>query len=343
MFLRAVVPSPHLALPTLLTPAQFTVAKDAIAAAQNDYALKKTDFTEVLQSVIESPAPKLQREQRRALDNITMQYRGELLKLENSDPVQRMQIHQAIMAAGFYSRALNFQQMPNEQQRFVVHHYNHDLRIDSKICIAMDKIFITEKPDYPRGDQLVSEVLLLERHLFGANRLFAVNGKQNMMLAVPFMEIKTAEHMQRILDHPIVKRDGNFTSQLVDLAGSEQFWQQETLKCGPEEGLPFYTMRTYMSADDRTDQYQTKYHKVRILTRRERVTNFLLRAWVIWLSLWGMFWAVDEEIITFAALIYGKIKTMRNLEKIAEDAGGSKIYVAHKPNFYTYKESFTYY
>ena len=109
-------------------------------------------------------------------DSITS-LRSELANRTVTDPYHRMQIHEAIMAAGFYQRAANPNVLHGEGTRFVLNHFNFDIRRDTAITSAVHNSVLVNKAATSESDKLLSDLLLLERRLFGHYRFAPTGGK----------------------------------------------------------------------------------------------------------------------------------------------------------------------
>ncbi|KEG13668.1 hypothetical protein DQ04_00861100 [Trypanosoma grayi] len=216
--------------------------------------------------------------------------------------------------------------LKGESTRFVLHHYNFDVRRDTVITRTVHKTLLENLTSTPESDKLLSDLLLLERRLFGRLRFAPTAGRQWFVLGLPFEDIKSEKDIYRVLGIPVVKTSGNF--ELREDA-TEKMWKKIIVSPKSEAANSFAEEGGF-----------TPHHAERelCLERRvqkpappmefwDRVKDTLLRYWVIWFSLWIMFFMVDEEIITIVALILLKWRQTQILEEEAEKTGG-KVYIA---------------
>jgi phosphoribosyl-dephospho-CoA transferase len=252
--------------------------------------------------------------------------RAQLYNKSNTDPRRRLEIHEALMAAGFYERVINVTQLDGEGIRYVLNHYNFDVRRDMQITSKVHETLLEEKTTTAESDQLLRDLLLLERRLTGEFRFSQSGGRRWFTLGMPLSEIKTEKEVRRLMDLEVIKSDGNMTMSEVD---SSKLWKTVTIKPNPETDTTF-AEAAGIFRDARTVNmvFELRVQKpTPPLDYWERVREVLLHYWVLWFALWVSFFMVDEEIITLVALIFLKHKQTKILEEEAEKSGG-KVYVA---------------
>lgn len=260
-------------------------------------------------------------------DEYITSLRSELANRNVTDPFHRMQLHEAIMAAGFYQRAANPNVLHGEGTRFVLNHFNFDVRRDTAITTAVHGSLLTNRSATPQSEKLLSDLLQLERRLFGHYRFAPTGGKRWFCLGVCFDDVKTEEEVVRLLDLAPVKKDGNIGMSIED--NEKELWKTVSVSPKKEETLSFLEARDlHKTLRDVDVSVQLRINKPpKPLDFWERLREKLLRYWVIWLTCWLMFFMVDEEIIALVSLIILKYKSMRIMEAEAEKTGG-KVYVA---------------
>lgn len=264
-----------------------------------------------------------------AFDDAVLQLRGELNAKRpgalSDDPYRRLQIHECIMAAGFYQRAASPNVLHGEGTRFITHHFNFDVRRDTVLTKAVHASLLESRVSTPESDKLLSDLLLLERKVFGKYRFVSTSGRRWLCLGVELEEITSEKELERLLALPSIKNDGNLSLKKID--DDKELWY--SLDVEPADEPCFITARDLHSSYTSSDVVWTlRVNKPPIpLTFWERVRERLLRYWVIWFSMWMMFFMVDEEIIALVSLIILKWKQMRNLQREA-DKTGDKIYIA---------------
>ena len=329
-FFNSLLPTNLVKVPALISAQQLAVAKAAIGEERQflpDAPLEAG--LELCQSAdntsIKRIVPLFQ-------DCINL-YRAELYKPTVNDPFHRLQLHQAIMAAGFYERAANPLVLHGDGTRFVLNHYNFDVRRDLHITRFISS-GISEKELPLATEKVLADLIQLERRLFGPNRLLTTRGKQWLACGVALTDVKGEDELLRLLELPVVKKHGNFSLSYVD--DPKVLWKTGVLEAGEEETPSFQTARDIGSTTNPDDlKFKLRVQKpVAPLTRWERIRERLLRYWVIWLSFWITFWFIDEEVITLVSMIVMKAKTMKIQRKLAEEAGEDRIYVArNKPTW----------
>jgi hypothetical protein len=289
----------------------------------------------------------------RKLDVSITAARAELYKPTVKDPFHRLQIHEAIMAAGYYQRAANPNVLFGEGTRFVLNHYNNDVRRDTAITKAVHKIFhdaletihasqrtkgskrssdseqLVIKPELTESSQkLLIDILLLERRLFGEMRLTRMGGDRWICIGQRLEEFKEEEEVKRILEIGAIKGHGNFVTSVLDQE-KETFYHL-VLRPGKEPLDSFMESKDIKMGGTVTAEmeYAVKVFKpTPPPTRWEVLKERLLKAWVIWLSVWLMFWFVDEEIIAFTSLLILKYTSTKKLKEEAR-LTGQKVYIA---------------
>lgn len=318
---RAITPSTG---PTL-QPNEVQTAKDAMQ--ERESLLNGID----LQSAIETLSKPIDARERRQLiqqfSDCVDQLRGELYKKDRTDAMTRLQLHEAIMAAGFYQRALNTMELKGESIRFVLNHYNFDVRRDVPITHQVHDSLLDNRETTKESEQLVRDLLLLERRLNGKYRLALTNGRRWLTLGLPLSDIKSETELRRVLDLPVVKEVGNFALSSADV---DKMWMAFTVTPQAEEQPSFLEeaglQKTLKDSDVLFVLRQRKPEKP--VEWWDRMREILLRYWVLWFALWVSFFMVDEEVITLVALIFLKHRQTKILEEETRKAGGGKIYVA---------------
>lgn len=241
--------------------------------------------------------------------------------------VDRLQIHEAIMAAGFYERAICPTQLSGENIRFVLNHYNFDVRRDTIITQLIHHSLTECKEISEDSEKLVRDILLLERRLYGKYRFTPTAGRRWLVLGLRLSDIDSEEEFNRITNLSAVKEDGNFTVSEID---NEKLWKTIKLIPGEENFHSFAEVSGVYKDGNLEKNLQLELRVQKPIPPMEfwdRFKDKLLRYWVIWFSLWVMFFMVDEEIITLVALFVLKWKQTAILEEEAKRTGG-KVYIA---------------
>lgn len=241
--------------------------------------------------------------------------------------LDRLQIHEAIMAAGFYERVVSPTQLTGENLRFVLNHYNFDVRRDMIITQLIHQSLLDIKEIDKDSEKLLRDILFLERRLYGKFRFSPTAGRRWLVLGLRLSDINTEEEFNRIANLPAVKEDGNFVVSEID---NEKLWKTIKLAPGEENFHCFAEVSgVYKNVNVEKDlQLELRVQKpIPPMAFWDRVKDKLLRYWVIWFSLWVMFFMVDEEIITLVALFVLKWKQTAILEEEAKRTGG-KVYIA---------------
>lgn len=253
--------------------------------------------------------------------------RGNLYQRKHADPLERLQIHEAIMAAGFYQRTISTTQLEGENIRFVLNHYNFDVRRDVVITQLIQRSLLKEKEISEDSEKLLRDILLLERRLYGPHRFLPTSGRRWLVLGLHLSDIDSEEELLRIMNLSAIKEEGNF---LLNEEDCGKHWKLLKLTPGTES-ISSLSECSGVQKDQTTLKdavFELRIQKpIPPLDFWERLKEKLLRYWVIWFSLWVMFFMVDEEIITLVALIVLKWKQTRILEEEAERTGG-KVYIA---------------
>ncbi|RNF25904.1 uncharacterized protein Tco025E_01908 [Trypanosoma conorhini] len=320
----ALVPVNSVKAPRLISGEQLETAKKAVVEAEP--LLGKAPLGAAFDLMADLSNFHKQRELDRVLEECITFYRSELYKPPVTDPFQRLQLHEAIMAAGFYQRSAKKSFLKGESTRFVLNHYNFDLRRDNSITRTVHKTLQEGRTSTTESDKLLGDLLLLERRLFGRMRFAPTAGRQWFVLGLPLEDIKTEADVHRVLNIPVVKQHGNFETKEEDLG---KLWKKIIVFPNTEPTSSFYEdggIETQVAEKDL--RLECRIQKpAPPLEFWDRVKDTLLRYWVIWFSLWIMFFMVDEEIITVVALIFLKWRQTQILEEEAEKTGG-KVYIA---------------
>lgn len=309
---------------TELTATEVSTALSALDERRTQFPTG--DLRHAIEAMSTLESMQLRRAAVNAFSDCVDNLRAELNKKSLYDAQTRLQIHEAIMAAGFYQRTLGSTHLPSDGPRFALNHYNYDIRRDTEITKRVWETLLPTQESTPESDALLQDIFLMERHLSGPYRLAPVAGRRWLVLGEALSELKTEEDVQRVLSIPIIKAVGNFVTTKTD---DDALWQRLSITTGPEKVESFLEMaglhKNFTSAD-RT--YGIRVEKPRPeLTYWENMRERMLRVWVIVFSVWVMFWLVDEEIITLLALLFMKHQHTKVLEKEAERTGG-KVYIA---------------
>lgn len=320
--LTALLPTATVRLPQiLLTAAQRDVAVTAIREAHPIININ-THMEEAL-SLLTLEAVEARRSKKAFVESADL-YRAQLRGNSITNPLRRIQIHQALMAAGYYARCVDLH-VVGDPTEFVLNHYRFDIRRDTIVTQAVHQSVLEHMKTTPESDEALTNLILMERRLFGQNRLANVGGKQFIVLGVPTAEITDEAELKYVLDLAPIKQHGNFTlSYNTNLPGAEDRWKIATVTSGVEtDYIPFDTTKVEAS--------KLKFDLKILLpekpkTFKERLKQTLLEYWVMWFAFWCMFWLVDEEILTLIGLIFAKYKQTQMLKEEAEKTGG-KVYI----------------
>lgn len=320
----ALVPNVKVQGPHFLSAEEVATAKTALDERKSFLAVPQLSLC--IESLGNIASAHEQRETIAKLAKCVDELRAQLYRKENSDPRRRLELHEAIMAAGFYERVINVTQLDGEGIRYVLNHYNFDVRRDTQITSKVHETLLADKTTTPESDQLLRDLLLLERRLTGEYRFSQSGGRRWFTLGMPLSEIKTEEEVLRLMDLEVIKSDGNLTQSEVD---SSKLWKTVTIKPNPETYTTFAEVAGIHKDARPTDMtFELRVQKpTPPLDFWEKLRETLLHYWVLWFALWATFFMVDEEIITIVALIFLKHRQTKILEEEAEKTGG-KVYVA---------------
>ncbi|EPY36711.1 hypothetical protein STCU_00445 [Strigomonas culicis] len=324
-FFSTLVPNAVVTAPAFLTEPELSAAKAAIQERQAIFrGIDLAAPFEVLTNV--DSMPKRNKAQK-DFEHLVDELRGVMYKPSCVDPSHRLQLHEAIMAAGFYARSINTNELHGESIRFVVNHFNFDVRRDTLITKKVHESLLEEVTTTKESEELLSQLLQLERHLSGHYRFHPTGGRRWFTLGLALSELGTEAEVDRVLNLPIVKEHGNFAKS--EVTDKDPLWKTVVVTPQKESFTTFLEsagLDKGVRADDLA--YNLRVEKpAKPLEYWERVREMLLRYWVIWFSLWAMFFMVDEEIITLVALIVLKHRQTKILEEEAERTGG-KVYIA---------------
>lgn len=320
----ALVPNVKVQGPHYLSAEEVAAAKTALEE-RKDF-ISQTDLLHCIDALGNIQSAHMQRDTIAKLSKSVDTLRAQLYRKDNKDPRRRLELHEAIMAAGFYERVINVTQLDGEGIRYVINHYNFDVRRDTEITSRVHETLLAEKTTTPESDQLLKDLLLLERRLSGPYRFSQSGGRRWFTLGMPLSEIKTEEELKRLMDLAVIKSDGNFA---VSEADANKLWKVVTVKPQPESHITFAEAAGIYKDSHGTDfNFDLRVEKpAPELDYWERLREKLLQYWVLWFAIWVSFFMVDEEIITLVALIFLKHKQTQILEEEAEKNGG-KVYVA---------------
>lgn len=353
-YLKALIPcSTRRAPGALLSNAEVTAALEAITA-RADVVQVKTRLPEAIDMLQD---PSATRHSQKLFDEVCTTYRSELYLTPDTSAVRRLAIHESLMAAGYYARATNLHNPKLEAVRFVVNHYNYDMRRDSHLVRRVHDSILTAD-ETPEADALARELLMLERYLFGANRLRPIAGNQFLMLGIQMNEFKDEKTLLQVLELPVVKNYGNFVYIVRDEVSKKakvsqslvERWKVANVTCGleqeTEEGKSTIFSeellkesnvantgalgtRSSANAVKKLDYDLRFLVPAPILPFWERVKLWLLDAWVYFFGFWVMFWLVDEEVFAILTLLYTRYHSRKVLEEESKaSGGGGKVYMA---------------
>jgi hypothetical protein len=271
--------------------------------------------------------------------------RGELYVGDHDDPARRLELHQLLMTAGFYARAANQHSTKQDPTRFLANHYNFDVRRDKIILGAVrDAVYGAAQPE---SNKVLGDLLITERHLFGAHRLQPISGRQYLLPGVSLRLVKTEEELKRLLELEPVQKHGNFElfyeqdENRIQYLGTgwkkagyarqakavHERWEKAHVRCRPEAEAPIAPPVKIYDDESMTDFQLRVLRAPPLVSLSERIKEKLLQLWVYWFSFWMLFWMVDEEVITLVGLIYARYKQLQVLKEEAKRSGG-KIYIA---------------
>jgi len=329
-FLKALIP-----ISTRKYPARLLLAEELPLAV---YAVKtrldllgtKTPLLQAVEMLAAEDQATI-RQSQRVFAEAADKFRHDLYLGDIKDPVQRLATHEALMAAGYYARTTDFRASPVDGVRFVLSHYNFDVRRDRALVNTVHDSIMTHT-ETKEADALACELLMLERYLFGAKRLAPVGGKQWLMLGVELKEFRDEEQLRAVLEMPPVAANGNFKLEIRDEVSktSQERWKIAHVSCLPEkepqfapqvEGTPAAPLAKLTTFDLRV------LKPAPILPFWERVKQRALELWVGFFSFWILFWIVDEEVIAFTGLIWARYQQMKMLKEEAKRTGG-RVYMS---------------
>lgn len=332
----------------LLNSAEVAVAVEAIGKRQELINVKTAPLAEGIQMLQE---PNQLRKAMKIFDECTNAYRNELYVSTDSNPVRRLALHESLMATGYYQRATNLHNPKLDAVRFVVNHYNFDVRRDSALIDRCRRTILSPEEVSFDDEAITGEILLLERYLFGAQRLRPVEGKQYLMLGVPLTEFKDEKMLNAALELSVVKANGNFVADYSEDVRSstkgslrrssamQERWMVAKVACGAEpetdpadvtvpvvfsQELMEYNRDTWLA---RKFEYQIRYLlPAPIIPFWERFKMFLLNAWVYFFGGWVAFWMFDEELFAIISIGYTRYHSAKVLKEEARRTGG-RIYM----------------
>ncbi|KPI86502.1 hypothetical protein ABL78_4442 [Leptomonas seymouri] len=320
----ALVPHVKVQAPHFLTEEEVATAKAALE--ERKAYLDLPQLTQCIASLGNIGTAHEQRDTIGKLSKCVDELRAQLYRKDVTEPRHRLEIHEAIMAAGFYERVISVTQLDGEGIRYVMNHYNFDVRRDIQITSKVHETLLEEKTTTKESDQLLRDLLQLERCLAGEYRFSQSGGRRWFTLGMPLSEIKTEEEVLRLMSLNVIKSDGNLAMTEVD---SSKMWKTVIIKPNAENYTTFAEAAGLFKDGRSVDMaFELRVQKpTPPLDFWERLRETLLHYWVLWFALWVSFFMVDEEIITIVALIFLKHKQTKILEEEAEKSGG-KVYVA---------------
>lgn len=303
-----------------------TVASAKAALEERQSFLNVPDFIHCFEALENVTNMHAQHDITKKLSKVVDELRAQLYRKDSTDPRRRLEVHEAIMAAGFYERVISVTQLEGEGIRYVLNHFNFDVRRDTAITQKVHETLAEDKTTTPESEQLLRDLLLLERRLYGKHRFTQLGGRRWFALGMPLSEIKTEAEAKRLLEIDVIKSDGNFTYGEVD---SEKLWKTVTITPNDEASPTFAdAANIFKDASASDTQFELRVQKPQPEPDFwERLRETLLRYWVLWFAAWVTFFMVDEEIITLVALIFLKHRQTKILEEEAEKTGG-KVYIA---------------
>lgn len=331
--LQALLPTTTVRLPTaLLEPNQVDLALKTIADIEP--IAKLTNVAPLGQAISLLTTPDAHREAQKLFKQCSEAYRTDLEVGGRRSAIHRLQLHEALMTSGYYMRACDRYGDPLDSVRFVVNHFNFDVRRDVAITTLVHQTLLEHLPTTAESDQMLSDLLLMERRLYGANRLRAITGKQWLCLGCPLREITTEAELDRIMSLAPVKQHGNFSVSWEDKEGR---WKEATVRCLPEpedaatpiEAAILHPNTTASGINWSTVKPVATMHEWSLRALKpapplpwgEYIREKLLQIWVYWFSFWAIFFLVDEEVITLIGLIWGKWQHSKVMAQEAEKTG----------------------
>ncbi|KAG5467020.1 hypothetical protein LSCM1_01199 [Leishmania martiniquensis] len=320
----ALVPEVKVRAPHFLTAEGVAVAK--VALEERKSYLDYPELVQCIEALGNVDNAITQRDVTKKLSKCVDALRAQLYRKDMTDPQRRLELHEAIMAAGFYERVISVTQLEGEGIRYVMNHFNFDVRRDTRITQKVHEALSEERTTTPESEQLLRNLLLLERRLTGKYRFSQFNGRRWFALGMPLSEITTEKEAQRLLSIDVIKSEGNFTFGEVD---SEKLWKTITISPNEEQHVTFADAgNIFKNARDTDTTFELRVQKPQAPPDFwERLHEALLRYWVLWFAAWVTFFMIDEEIITLVALIFLKHRQTKILEEEAHRTGG-KVYIA---------------
>nr|CCC93001.1 conserved hypothetical protein [Trypanosoma congolense IL3000] len=320
----ALVPNNVVQLPHVLKEAELDVAKKAAEEAAT--FIGSVPLVEALCAVSDVSSFHRKRDACSLLDKCINSCREELYKPTASDPFRRLQLHEVIMAAGFYLSAAGNNALKSEATRFVLHHYNFDVRRDTIVTRTVHNTLLESREATLESDKLLSDLLMLERRLFGSYRFSPTSGRRWFVLGLHLEDLKNEEDVKRVLELAPVKENGNFELEVED---TQKHWKKLIIRPKQEAAPSLFEEGDFVVNNSEKDLlFECLVPKPKPpMEFWDRFKDALLRYWVIWFSIWVTFFMVDEEIITVTALIFLKWRQTKILEEEAEKTGG-KVYMA---------------
>ncbi|KPA73431.1 hypothetical protein ABB37_09875 [Leptomonas pyrrhocoris] len=181
------------------------------------------------------------------------------------DPLARVLAYELRAAAGYYARLMSVSSDPNTpaavQVRTII---ASDVRTDDflvKTMLAFDDwardVETGERvgaPMPPAIEEMVKELLLLERDAFGVFRFDPRGDNHHLVQALKLKDVtKTPKSFSVLLD-PVMQAYGNFSLKVEEIYTGR--WRQYTLHCAPEDhridaALPLF--ETVIAKDAITD------------------------------------------------------------------------------------------
>jgi hypothetical protein len=153
-----------------------------------------------------------------------------------SDPRYRLELLQLQTAAGFWRRQLSTAANPMLNCEFYVHHeVSTDLRVDQVISpyfhMMLDGAGRAKITD--DINDLVAQVLLLERDLYGEHRFDKRNDRMHLTQSILLPTIDKNDDTLGIFDVPAIRDYGNFVVDISDKFDGR--WRKIVVQCAEEE------------------------------------------------------------------------------------------------------------
>lgn len=349
-FLKCLIPNSVRRAPiALLSKAEAAAAIEAINVRQEILNVKTAPLTEAIEMLQE---PSQLRKAMKIFEECSNSYRNELYLSTDTNAARRLALHESLMATGYYNRAANMHNPKLDAVRFVVNHYNFDVRRDSALIDRCRRAVLSPDAVNSVDEGIAGEILQLERYLFGAQRLRPVEGQQFFMLGIPMAEFKDEKMLNAALDLAVIKAHGNFVvSHHDEIRGSYKGhvkrspamdtsrWMNACVTCGaepefdpsaPDTSAVFSKELMEFNRDTwlvRKFDYNLRYLlPAPVLPFWERVKMFLLNAWVYFFGGWVLFWMFDEELFAIISIGYTRYHSQKVLKEEAKRSGG-RIYM----------------